>query len=144
MGIEIPPEASTQCMVLKTRQAARAVTRRYNRLLRPYGLQCTQVSLLYAVAGNDHKSVSEMADQLAIERSTLSRNLRLLRSRGLIHSDHSGRGRPQTFVLTQEGETLLKVLIPLWKKAQADLRRELGTQDWHAAQDTLTRVGAVR
>ncbi|MCP4318918.1 MAG: winged helix-turn-helix transcriptional regulator [Hyphomicrobiales bacterium] len=144
MGIDIPTEASTECMVLKTRKAARAITRRYNRLLRPYGLQCTQVSLLYAVAANKYKSVSDMADQLAIERSTLTRNLKLLRLRGYIHSDQLGQGRPQSFELTEQGETLLKTLIPLWKTAQAELRKELGSKHWESVQASLALVGAVR
>ncbi|MEX3008717.1 MarR family winged helix-turn-helix transcriptional regulator [Hoeflea sp. TYP-13] len=144
MGIDIPKEASTECMVLKTRQAARAITRRYNRLLRPYGLHCTQVSLLYAVAANRYKSVSDMAEQLAIERSSLTRNLKLLRTRGYIKADQVGQGRPQSFELTREGEDLLTTLIPKWKEAQAGLREEFGDREWDKVQASLSLVGAVR
>ncbi len=131
-------------MVLKTRRAARAVTRRYNQLLRPFDLQCTQVSLLYAVAAGGFDSISEMADQQAMERSTLTRNLQLLRKRGLICSEQEGQGRPQRFELTPQGAHLLEVTIPLWQQAQDTLRQEWGEEDWSVIQSSLSIVGAIR
>jgi DNA-binding MarR family transcriptional regulator len=137
-----PPEGMTdQCMVVKTRRAARAVTRRYNALLRPLGIQSTQASLLYAIWRGGFGSVSELADRLGVERSALTRNLQLLRAEGLVEPDQEGRGRAQRFSLTDKGQEVLKAGVPLWIKAQKDLRAELGEKTWADAQAALARVG---
>lgn len=143
MAIDIPENMADECLVLKSRRAARAITRRYNILLRPYGLQCTQVSLLFVVASGRHRSVSDMAAQMAMERSTLTRNLNLLHRRGYISANNFGQGRPQCFVLTEQGEDLVREMIPHWRQAQAQLREELGDDDWHAAQAALSTIGAI-
>ncbi|WP_136659094.1 MarR family winged helix-turn-helix transcriptional regulator [Nitratireductor sp. XY-223] len=143
MAVEIPENMGSECLVLKSRRAARAVTRRYDKLLRPYGLQCTQVSLLFNVASGHHRSVTELASQMAIERSTLTRNLKLLQRRGYIETDSSGQGRPQQYILTERGEALVREMIPHWREAQAQLRNELGDEGWDAIQAALSTIGAV-
>ena len=49
------------CMVSNTRMAARAITRRYDGYLRPYGLSATQFSLLGGVSEMAGATVSEIA-----------------------------------------------------------------------------------
>lgn len=143
MPYDLPPNMTDQCMVLKTRKAARAITRRYNALLKPHGIQSTQASLLYAIAGGGFESISELADMMAIERSALTRNLQLLRDAGYINSDHQGRGRAQKVALTNEGEALLEIGVPLWVEAQNALRTELGEKEWRHVQTALTTIGML-
>lgn len=143
MTVLFPAQMAGQCMVLKTRRAARAVTRRYNVLLKPYALQSTQASLLFAIAKGGFESISELAEQMAIERSALTRNLRLLQEAGYATSQIKGRGRAQRVELTQEGEALLETLLPLWVEAQDGLRKELGEREWANAQAALSLVGQV-
>lgn len=143
MPYDLPPNMTDQCMVLKTRKAARAITRRYNVLLKPHGIQSTQASLLYAIAGGGFESISGLAEMMAIERSALTRNLKLLRDAGYINSDHKKRGRAQKVALTDEGEALLKIGIPLWVEAQNTLRAELGEKKWADVQAALTTIGML-
>lgn len=131
------------CLVLKTRRAARAITRRYNTLLKPLGLQCTQASLLFAIARGGFLSIKDLAEQLAIERSAMTRNLRLLQKAGLVNSDEQGQGRAQRVQLTQAGRAMVKTCLPLWHMAQNAVRRELGESQWSDTQNTLTRLGAL-
>lgn len=141
--MDAPPPAAMagQCMVLKARRAARAITRRYNARLRPYGLQSTQAALLFAIARGGFDSISDLAERMAIERSALTRNLRLLREAGLVSTDRSGRGRPQKVTLTDAGDRMLQTLLPLWAEAQEGLRAELGEAEWSRAQATLAVIG---
>lgn len=128
-------------MVLKTRRAARAITRRYNALLKPYKLQSTQVSLLFAIYKGGFDSISDLADRMAMERSALTRNLRLLQKAGLVTSDQTGQGRAQKVRLTDDGAAMLRTLVPLWIEAQNALRGELGDEEWAGVQRALTLIG---
>lgn len=130
-----------QCLVLKTRRAARAITRRYNALLRPHGLQSTQASLLFAISRGGFESIRELAELLAMERSALTRNLRLLHDAGLITSDQRGQGRAQRVRLSAAGDALLTSVLPLWFEAQDAMRAELGDDEWVRAQRALTLIG---
>lgn len=143
MTFDIPPDMLGQCMVAKTRQAARAVTRRYNQLLRPLGIQTTQASLLFAIRSGRFDSVSDMANTLGIERSALTRNLKLLRDKGLVVSDNEGKGRAQRLSLTPEGDAMATAVLPLWVEAQNDLKAELGERTWTMVQNSLTIMGGV-
>lgn len=139
----LPEGMADVCMVLKTRRAARAVTRRYNALLKPFGLQSTQVSLLAAIAKGGFDSVSDLAESMALERSAMLRNLKPLEQAGLIACPQGGQGRAQKFALTRKGEALIVKLVPLWHKAQDDLREALGDKAWRAAQQGLAALGSL-
>ncbi len=139
----LPEGMADVCMVLKTRRAARAVTRRYNALLKPFGLQSTQVSLLAAIAKGGFDSVCDLAETMALERSAMLRNLKPLEQAGLIACPQGGQGRAQKFALTRKGEALIVKLVPLWHKAQDDLRKALGDKAWRAAQQGLAALGAL-
>lgn len=140
---DMPKDMTEVCMVGKTRRAARAVTRRYNRLLEPFGLKTTQASLIFVIRWSQHDSISEMAAQLGIERSALTRNLKILRDMGLVTRNSEGRGKAQRPELTEEGLKMLKTVIPLWQKAQNDLKEELGEDSWNEIQRSLSRMGKV-
>lgn len=137
-------QMAAQCMVLKTRMAARAVTRRYNRLLEPYAIQSTQASLLFAIAQGGFSSISDLAELIAMERSALSRNLGVLRKSGWVTSDQQGRGRAQQVRLTKKGRRFLESLLPLWQQAQDELHAAMGEDEWRAAQQVLSTVSGLR
>jgi len=143
MAFAIPPGMTDECMVLKTRRAARAITRRYSDLLKPLGIQSTQASLLSIIFTGRFDSISDMAEQLAIERSALTRNLKILRDQGFITSDTQGRGRAQQITLTAHGNKTVEKFAPLWTKAQKDLRAELGDKEWNKIQAALTIIGDI-
>ena len=143
MDSDLPPDMIGQCMVVKTRRAARAVTRRYNQLLRPLGIQTTQASLLFVIRFGRCDSVSEMAATLGIERSALTRNLKPLRDMGLVVSDNEGKGSAQRLSLTPEGDALAATVLPMWVEAQNALKAELGERSWNMVQNSLTIMGEV-
>ena len=53
----------TYCLMVKSRRAARSITRRYNKLARTYDLQATQIGLLFAISAGGFDSISELAEQ---------------------------------------------------------------------------------
>src|SRR5262249_5007031 len=72
------------CMCHKTRMAARSVTRAYDDALRSTGLRATQIAVLAAVGASGALSIQALARSMAMDRTTLTRNLRPLEDRGLV------------------------------------------------------------
>ncbi len=131
--------AGEQCICLHTRMAARAVTRAYDAALAPLALEATQFTLLAAIAANPTGSVTEMADRLALERTSLSRNLTVLSKRGLIRAG-SAKGRSVTYAVTESGQSLLAAALPLWRKVQLGMEERIGEQSWVEMRQTLRQL----
>src|SRR5689334_9376964 len=84
--------ASPQCLARSVLCAARSLTRVYNAFLRDTGLQITQFSILAAFALDRYETLSHLADTLALERTTLLRNIDLLRRAGLASERRGASG----------------------------------------------------
>lgn len=133
----------SQCMVSNSRMAARAITRRYDAYLRPYGMTATQLSLLGAIRMLPGLTVSELAEARGFDRTTLTRNLDKLEERGLVVSTELQRGNGRIAAITHAGNELLDQLLPLWREAQADLRTELSRETFDDSIKTLKRLAKV-
>jgi len=135
-------EVVDSCMCHKIRMAARAVTRAYDNALRPVGLRATQYALLVAVATEGAMSITALAQGMGMDRSTLTRNLGPLEKDGLIAVGLEGWRRSRTVEITQKGRARVREALPLWKRAQETLKRQLGDPQWmsiHQSLDSLIR-----
>jgi DNA-binding MarR family transcriptional regulator len=112
--------------------AARAITRAYDAALAPLGLEATQFTLLAAIAANPTRSVTEMADRLALERTSLSRNLSVLAG--------ASPGRSVTYAVTEAGQSLLTAALPLWRNVQSGLEARIGVKSWAETRQTLRKL----
>jgi DNA-binding MarR family transcriptional regulator len=130
---------SESCVCLHARMTARAVTRAYDKALAPLGLEATQFTLLAAIMANPEKSITALADKLALERSSLSRNLKLLQSRGLIAPASQG-GRAAAFDVTQAGVDLLANAMPIWAEVQRKSETAMGAVTWSVTRETLRQL----
>lgn len=125
------------CMCHKARMAARAITRAYDEALRPTGLRATQVSVLAAVGARGALSITSLAEELEMERTTLTRNLRPLEEQGLVALAPEARHRSRVLTLTGAGRAALLKALPLWDAAQRRVKRRLGDQRWPEVQAAL-------
>jgi|SRR4051812_10844295 DNA-binding MarR family transcriptional regulator len=133
----------SQCMVSNTRMAARAVTRRYDAYLRPHGVTSTQLSLLGGLRMLPGSTVSEIAEKRGFDRTTLTRNLDRLEAIGLVASTHAERGNARISKITPKGDALIEELLPLWRKAQAEMRAELSRETFDESLNLLQRLAKV-
>jgi DNA-binding MarR family transcriptional regulator len=124
------------CACLHIRMTARAVTRAYDEALRPTGLKITQFALLSAIDMGIGGSISDLAERLAFERTTLTRNLQLLKDAGFI-TPRGGTGRAVAYAMTPKGQKAIAAAVPLWKKAQARIESRLGPAEWDATRQHL-------
>ena len=133
----------SQCMVTNSRMAARAITRRYDAYLRPFGLNATQLSLLGGLRALPGATVSEIAEARGFDRTTLTRNLDRLVAMGLITGGHPAHGNGRISQITPKGDSLIDQLLPLWRQAQADMKAELSRDTFDDSIKTLKRLAKV-
>jgi DNA-binding MarR family transcriptional regulator len=121
------------CACFNVRKAARAVTQLYDEILRPSGLRTTQFTLLMLLRGHGALRMSDLADRAMTDRTTLTRNLAVLRQGRLVRVRPGEDARVRAVELTEKGEDAVDAAFPLWEQAQASLTRGLG-------RDGLTRL----
>lgn len=117
-----------RCLAVRTLSAARAISRRYDAALRPVGLTITQFTLLAAIAQTRPNSISEIAERLSMERTSLTRGAKLLESSDLIERSGEAGTRKRALRITEKGLKLLREAYPLWEKAQLETEALLGDE----------------
>ena len=110
------------CLCLHTQRAARALARRFDEALRPVGLKSGQFSLLISLNRPEPPSIGSVAALLAMDRTTLTANLKPLERRGLLRiiPDPKDR-RTRRLVLSEAGRALLKDAVPIWEQTHAEV-----------------------
>lgn len=106
------------CRCLAARRTARTITRHFEAALRRHGLKATQFSILASLALSGPKPMSELAEFLGLERTTLTRGAALLRRNGWIGSERTGDRRERPIKITAAGRRKLELAYPSWKAAQ--------------------------
>ncbi|MGH7553876.1 MAG: MarR family winged helix-turn-helix transcriptional regulator [Longimicrobiales bacterium] len=114
------------CLCLASRKAARAITRAYERELRPYGLRATQFSLLVMLELKGPQPLGALARALGAERTTLTRNLALIERQSLVETRPGEDARERILAITPSGRRTLQKALPAWRKAQAELTSTIG------------------
>jgi DNA-binding MarR family transcriptional regulator len=108
------------CHCHVVRKAARYVTGFYDEALAPAGLRLAQFSMLVTLSGADELALGELAGALGLDRTTATRNLKLLERAGYVAIGASeADGRRKAIRLTETGWTVLRGAVPLWEAAQA-------------------------
>ena len=115
------------CLCLHVQRAARALARRFDEALRPFGLTNGQFSLLMALNRPEPPAMAPVASLLAMDRTTLTAALKPLEARGLVASfaDPDDR-RARRLQLTDTGRDLMARALPVWTSTHAELDRLVG------------------
>src|SRR5207248_7881298 len=118
------------CLCLHLQRAARAVARRFDAALRPLGLTSGQFSLLMSLLMSLNRpeaaSIGDVSALLAMDRTTLTANLKPLERRGLVRvtTDDADK-RTRRLTLTPAGRELLGTAFPVWRRTHAEIDRLL-------------------
>lgn len=127
--MQIPQEQLAQfraCACFNVRKAARLVTQQYDEMLQGTGLRATQLSMLVVIARRGPITVSELAEVLVMDQTTLTRNLTPLEKQGLVQRVPGTDRRTRRVSLTPKGLEAVVKALPLWKRAQAKILRTFG------------------
>lgn len=115
-----------RCVALRARRLSRLVTRIFEEALRAQELTIAQFTLIGAATLEGPIRPSRLARLLDLEKSTLSRNLRLLESAGLVRIDPAPTGAGQLVHATERGKRALMSALPAWRAAQAKAIEAMG------------------
>ena len=129
---------ATECTASRLRRASRAMSRFYDEILEPSGVRGTQFSLLVALSlYGGQAPVLRLAEELGLDRTTMTRNLGPLERDGLVESVAGDDRRVRLITLTGEGRRRLAAALPLWEKAQRRIVETLGERRWRELLDAL-------
>ena len=128
------------CVSFALRKAARSVTRRYDAALRSSGLKSTQFNLLVALDATGATTTSALARMIAIERTTLHRNLALLAKKGWVGVEPGEDGRSRKVSITPRGRQAAFKALPAWRRMQRELAEALGSNQIAALIATLDEL----
>lgn len=123
-------------MLMRARLISRVITAIYDEQLRPFGIVSPQFALLVVISEIEPATRAEIGRYHHQDRSTLTRNLKIILSEGWveeIQDEGGGRGRP--IVLTKAGRDLLRKGAPAWRVAQARAKALLGENGAIAIMD---------
>ena len=117
------------CACAGIRRAARLVTQLYSREMGGH-IEPGQFALLSALRQRPGLSQASLGQALGLDKTTMSRNLRLMGKNGWIEAAASADRRQRGYRLTTSGERILSETMPGWLRAQAKLRAALEPGEW--------------
>lgn len=116
----------SRCYCALLRKATRRVTSLYDDALQPVGINLAQFSLLRHIERGEPISMTELGRKTELERSTVSRNVKVLEGMGLAATASGKDQREAVVELTKSGRRILKDGAPLWQAAQDQIEARLG------------------
>jgi DNA-binding MarR family transcriptional regulator len=119
-----------ECTCFNLRKATRIVTQIFDTAMRPIGLRVTQFTLLALCLAYGPVTVTNLADEMVADRTTLSRNLDPMEKSGLIKIEQGYDRRTRIVDLTEAGRIKLNEAYPIWKKTQEEIKEAVGMEKW--------------
>ena len=114
------------CLCLHAQRAARALSRRFDEAYRPLGLTSGQISLLMTLNRPETPTIGMVAEVLAMDRSTVTANLKPLERMGAVTVSVDAKDRRgRRAALTEAGQALLARAAPIWVEVHAAVEAEL-------------------
>jgi DNA-binding MarR family transcriptional regulator len=106
------------------------LARRFDEVLRPFGLTNGQFSLLMSLNRPEPPAMGPVASLLAMDRTTLTAALKPLERRGLVKvSQGPSDRRSRILRLTGKGEGLLARAVPVWERTHHEVEELISDED---------------
>ncbi len=115
------PSGPHRCYALAARKSARHLSRLYDS-----HLALSQFSILGLLKSHGPLKITELADMLIMERTSLVRALKPLQASGWVVAERSENGRAFDVTLSPSGLEKVAEAMPLWAEAQTAFEGEVG------------------
>ena len=140
MTKELDLNSMENCVCFNLRWVSRVFSQFFVSQLNQHGLLPTQTPILGLLSAKPEASMAEVSDWLAMDRTTLVRNLRPLERDGLVKATGKGRGNKVSLSLTPKGRKTLEKFLPDWQVAQQKVIKTLGKARWTEILHDLERA----
>lgn len=128
------------CACQNLRRLTRIVTRIYDQELRKAGVEVTQFGVLTALAATGETNQKRLGAGLAMDSTTLTRTLGLIRKQGWVCVRRGKDRRERFFGLTRAGKSQLAEAQRHWERGEHRLRQELGDTGWKNMKETVSQM----
>jgi DNA-binding MarR family transcriptional regulator len=133
-----------ECNCFAVRSAARHVTQFYDQHLASSGLRTTQFSILSKLKRNGPMTINRLAEVMAMDRTTLGRNILPLERDGLIRVEPAAHDRrAKELHLTAAGAKRQQAALKGWTEAQGRFEETFGPQQAAQLRSMLRAVVAT-
>lgn len=143
MERKIHKKKSATCNCINLRRASLSITEVYDEMLKSSGLKISQYLLISNIKRLGPVSVSNIALEIRLDRTTIVRNLKPLEERGFIVDVAAKGSRNRQLILTDKGLEVLNVAKPLWLEAQNFIKQYLGEEDMNTLTKLLSKIEAL-
>lgn len=124
-----PTDPAVACSNLALRKAARYLGATYDKALAPVGLRATQFSILYKISTQEATTITNLAESIAMDRTTLATNLKPLARQGLVTVEPAAADRRVRVVaVTADGRDRVQAALPLWSGVQSEFEEHFGAE----------------
>ena len=130
----------TPCYCMNFRRMANALTKYYDSMLAEVGLTANQLSLLTDIQSIEPCNRSELAKCAKVDRTTVIRNLEILRKKGLIEDVEE---KSNTVKLTELGLKTMEEGFLVWKNAQNQMREVFDPETRKVLQEAFGKVEQI-
>jgi DNA-binding MarR family transcriptional regulator len=132
------------CLCLHVQRASRAIGRMFDDAFRPFGLTNFQFSLLMMLNRPSPPTIGTLAEELAMDRTTMTANLKVLERRGLLivrraHDD----SRVKLVALTSAGRSLLAKCVGRWQTANDAMRTRVSANELSSLYANLNALAVA-
>jgi DNA-binding MarR family transcriptional regulator len=141
MSAENTRRAGPECFGFTARLLSRVITGVYDDALATVGLKVSQFSVLTAIANREDTRPAELAKFLAMDESTLSRNVARMCARGWLKLEPGDDDRRSHQIsVTEKGMALLRKSYSAWEKAQNQVAQRLGPEGVTALKSIVKKL----
>jgi len=140
MSEAVLEDINGRCNCLAARQASRYLTAAYDQALSLANLRATQFSILHKLTWDGPVTIGELAAAMAMDRTTLSSNLKPLERDGLIAMTPGQDRRVKQVVVTPAGVSQYDIAFPLWLAVQKEFEGQYGQKRAETLRDSLRKV----
>lgn len=130
------------CVCRNLRMTTRITTQHFDKVFQTVGLTAPQFSMLAEITANENIAVSELAEKMLMDQTTVTRNIEILRKKGYVNvrtDDNDSRKR--CISISDIGEEKLNEAIPVWNNVQSLIEKEIGAEKF---KEFLTTLGQIQ
>jgi DNA-binding MarR family transcriptional regulator len=138
VAASVTKRMTKECLCTHLQMAGRAVCRRFDERLRPLGINNWQMTILFTLNQLSRPTIKELAEVIASDGTTISRNLKPLERRGLvtIRADKND-ARARRIKLTDAGMKMIENAAPFWLEAAEAEAARVGRENLETVRVAL-------
>lgn len=128
------------CMHRNLRKATRVIDRHYSKSLKSTQVERTQITMLFMIRGYQNSTISELAQAMTMDQTTVTRSVQGLVRKGFVQLTKGADKRTRYVQMTDAGNVVLDEATPFWAEAQSDVVNALGEKKATQLLDLLDEL----